>query len=134
MSQSKNEVVARGGVFAAIARWFDTSVPFETTINFTQGACLWLLLTRRGVAQCYVKFSDCISLELEAKRCAAASRYYPQLVPGYVGHTHHDGLDVLVCRAVDFRGLNARQLQHGPVRDRSHGTVRARPSPSSRPR
>lgn len=27
MSQSKNEVVAGGGVFAAIARWFDTSVP-----------------------------------------------------------------------------------------------------------
>lgn len=98
--------------------WFDTSAPFETSINFTQGACLWLLLTRQGVAQCYVKFSDRIGLALEARRCEAASRCYPQLVPAYVGYAHQDGLDVLVCRAVDFRGLNARQLQHGPVHGR----------------
>lgn len=96
--------------------WFDTSVPFEKTINFTQGACLWLLLTRNGVCDTYVKFSDCISLETEAKRCAAAACCYPNLVPHFVGHLHADGLDVLACRAVEFRGLDARRLQRPAVR------------------
>lgn len=97
--------------------WFDTSVPFEKTINFTQGACLWLLLTRNGVCDTYVKFSELISLETEARRCAAAARCYPALVPQFVGHVHADGLDVLACRAVEFRGLDARRLQRPAIRD-----------------
>jgi hypothetical protein len=87
--------------------WFDTSLPFEKTVNLTQGACLWLMLTRKGVCDTYVKFSDCVSLKQEAQRCAAASRWYPMLVPRFVGHMHKDGLDVLVCRAVEHRGLYA---------------------------
>lgn len=98
--------------------WFDTSTPFEKTINLTQGACLWLMLTRNGVSDSYVKFSDRVSLEQEAKRCAAASRCYPTLVPRFVGYVHQDGLDVLVCRAVEFRSLNARLLKRPGVRDR----------------
>lgn len=97
--------------------WFDTSLPFEKTINFTQGACLWLLLTRNGVCDTYVKFSDSISLATEAKRCAAAANCYPTLVPGFVGYLHEDGLDVLACRAVEFRGLDSRRLQQAALRD-----------------
>lgn len=91
--------------------WFDTATPFETTVNLTQGACLWLLLTRRGVSDTYVKFSDCMSLQLEAQRCAAASATYPTLAPRFVGHARHQGLDVLVCRAVDYRALQPRVLK-----------------------
>lgn len=82
--------------------WFDTTTPFETSIHLTQGACLWLLLTRRGVSDTYVKFSNHLSLETEARRCAEASRCYPALVPRFVGHAHEGGLHVLVCRAVEY--------------------------------
>ena len=95
--------------------WFDVSMPFEKTINLTQGACLWLMLTRQGACDTYVKFSDSVSLGQEAQRCAAASRCYPTLVPRFVGHVHQDGLHVLVCRAVDYRGLSASSL-HQPER------------------
>ena len=107
--------------------WFNTSLPFEKTINLTQGACLWVMLTRGGVCDTYLKFSDCVSLEREAQRCAAASRSYPTLVPRFVGHLHEDGaddadgpggLDVLVCRAVEYRALNVRSLQQGASRSR----------------
>ena len=97
--------------------WFNTRLPFETTVNLTQGACLWLLLTRGGVCDTYVKFSDSVSLAQEAHRCAAASRSYPKLVPRFVGHLREDGpggrgwLDVIVCRAVEYRALNVRSLQ-----------------------
>ena len=99
--------------------WFDTSLPFEKTVNLTQAACLWLMLTRKGVCDTYVKFSDCANLEREALRCAAASRWYPTLVPRFVGHMRQDGLDVLVCRAVDHRRLNATGLQQPGPRGRA---------------
>ena len=98
--------------------WFDVSQPFEATINLTRGACIWLLLTRGGVSDTYVKFSSHVSLEAEARRCAEASRCYPVLVPRFVGHGRVEDLDVLVCRAVEYRGLSATRLQHGPTRDR----------------
>lgn len=122
------EVVAEKG-------WFDTSVPFETTVNLTRGACLWLMLTRRGVCDTYVKFSDCVSLAHEAQRCAAASRCYTKLVPQFVGHLHQDGaerLDVLVCRAVEYRALDLRSLQKGgapsPVLQDLHAYFAAMPA------
>lgn len=99
--------------------WFDTSLPFEKTVNLTQGACLWLMLTRKGVCDTYVKFSDCVSLEREAQRCAAASRWYPTLVPRFVGHVQLEGLNVLVCRAVDHRALNPNGLQQPGPRGRA---------------
>lgn len=103
--------------------WFDVATPFENTINLTQGACLWLMLTRNGVCDTYVKFSDCISLEQEAQRCAAATRCYPTLVPHFVGHLHRDGLDILVCRAVDYRGLNPRHFQRSGASGRLFGDL-----------
>ena len=90
--------------------WFDVSTAFEKTINLTQGACLWLMLTRKGACDTYVKFSDCASLGLEAQRCAEASRCYPTLAPRFIGHLHQDGLHVLVCRAVDHCGFDAGHL------------------------
>jgi hypothetical protein len=92
-------------------RWFDTTQPFECTINFTRGACAWLLLTRRGVPQTYVKFSEHVSLQAEAQRFAEASRHHATLVPRYLGHAQYEGLDVLVCEAVDYVGLNAVRMR-----------------------
>ena len=91
--------------------WFDTVTPFETSINLTRGACLWLLLTRNGVSDTYVKFSDCVSLKLEAQRCAAASGCYRSLVPRFVGYAQSEGLEVLVCRAVDYRALDPKRFR-----------------------
>ena len=105
------------GLLAA-ERWFDVSMPFEKTINLTQGACLWLMLTRQGVCDTYVKFSDCMSLEREARRCEEASRCYPTLVPPFVGYVHRDGIDVLACRAVEYRGLTAYRLRQPAARGR----------------
>ena len=92
--------------------WFDRSRPFEVSINLTQGACLWLLLTRRGVSDTYVKFSDCFELRQEAARAAAASARYPGLAPAFIGHASRGALQVLVCRAVPYRRLSPAQLFH----------------------
>jgi hypothetical protein len=86
-------------------RWFDTRVPFEHTIHLTRGACLWLLLSRGGVCDTYVKFSDCMSLRAEAARYAAASRCYAALVPPFVGHATDGPLEVLVCRAIEYSAV-----------------------------
>ncbi len=96
--------------------WFDTSIPFETTVNLTQGACLWLLLTRHGVSDTYVKFSDCTSLQREAQRCAAATACYASLVPRFVGYAQREGIELLVCRAVDYRALNPQRVRDPQAR------------------
>lgn len=91
--------------------WFDFAQPFEHTVHLTRGACLWMLLTRRGACDTYVKFSDRISLAVEAVRSESASRCYPMLAPQFVGYDRtHDGVEVIVCRAVDYRGLTSRDL------------------------
>ncbi len=91
-------------------RWFDASQPFDSSVHLTQGACVWLLLSRGGVGHTYVKFSDRVSLQAEATRYAAANAHYPALVPAFIGHVHTGGLDVLACRAVDFRGVDRAVL------------------------
>lgn len=91
--------------------WFDSARPYECSINFTRGACVWLLLTRAGVPQTYVKFSEHISLEAESLRYAAAAAHYPSLVPRFVGYVRDQGLDVMVCDAVDYLALNAVRLR-----------------------
>ena len=98
--------------------WFDRALPYETSINFTRGACLWLMLTRRGVCDTYVKFSDCVSLEQEAQRCQEASRAYADLAPRFVGYRRRDGLEILVCRAVDHVALNADSARRPAAQSR----------------
>lgn len=100
-------------VFDCLSRqgWFDGSRPFEQTVNFTRGAAIWLLLTRDGVPDTYVKCSEHISLQAEAARYAEASRCHPLLVPRFVGYQRHGGLEVLVCEAVDSLGLNTTRMK-----------------------
>lgn len=91
-------------------RWFDTGLPFETSVHFTQGACVWLLLSRGGVGDTYVKFSAHVSLQDEAARYQAAGACYATLVPAFVGYAKAGPIDVLVCRSVDFRSVDASFL------------------------
>lgn len=96
--------------------WFDTAQPYEMSINFTRGACIWLLLSRKGRPHTYVKLSETVSLATEAQRCAQASRWYSQLVPRFLGHAQAEGLQVLACEAVAYRELNSVQLQRDRYR------------------
>jgi len=94
--------------------WFDTSTPFEKSIHLTQGACLWMLLSRGGVLHTYVKFSDCFDLSGEAARCEAAARCYPGLVPAHVGHGRDRGIDLLVARAAETTGIVPERFFDSP--------------------
>lgn len=91
--------------------WFDISLPFEKSIHLTRGHCLWMVLTRRGVMDTHVKFSDCLNLQAEAARCAAASQSYPGLAPSFVGYARHGGIDMLVSRAVDSTAIDPNGLR-----------------------
>lgn len=91
-------------------RWFDTGLPFQTSVHFTQGACVWLLLSRDGAGDTYVKFSEHVSLHDEAARYQAAGASYATLVPAFVGYASAGPIDVLVCRSVDFRSVDASFL------------------------
>ena len=90
--------------------WFDTTVPYQMSVHLTQGACVWLLLSRNGVVDTHVKFSNSINLHDEALRCAAAHAGYPALAPRFVGHANVDALHLLVSRAVDFQGADSAFL------------------------
>ncbi|MBS0444994.1 MAG: hypothetical protein JSR59_03490 [Proteobacteria bacterium] len=104
-------------------RWFDTRAPFEHTIHLTRGACLWLLLSRRGVCDTYVKFTDRMSLRAEAARYAAASRSYPSLVPPFIGYATDGPLEVLVCRAIDYRAVERSFLLEAGADHRAIGDL-----------
>lgn len=89
--------------------WFDTSRPFEYSVNLT-GACIWLLLTREGRGICHVKFSTLHSLARTASRSEIASRRYPEYAPPFVGYTQERDIEILACRAVDSVGMTPREL------------------------
>ena len=87
--------------------WFDPSQRFDKTVYLTHGAAQTLLLSRDGEPECFVKFSERSSLQLEAQRCEAAARRFPGLAPAFIGHARRGPLEVLATRAVVFRALNA---------------------------
>ncbi|HMO46584.1 MAG TPA: phosphotransferase [Rubrivivax sp.] len=85
--------------------WFDTRQPYEKAIYLSQGASLWMILTRRGQPQLFVKFSRLVSLETEAQRFARASLAHPEHAPRFVGYIRHGELHVMATGAVDFRAV-----------------------------
>lgn len=87
--------------------WFDTGKPFEKAVYLSQGASLWMVLTRQGRPDTFVKFSRLVNLATEAGRCAMASRCHPEQAPRFVGHHVQGSLEVLVSRAVQFRSVTA---------------------------
>lgn len=94
--------------------WFDTSTPFTKSIHLTQGACLWMLLSRGGAPHTHVKFSDCFDLAAEAARSETASRDYPGLAPAFVGYGCFDGMQLLVSRAADADSFDPAALLRRP--------------------
>ncbi|MBY0469129.1 MAG: hypothetical protein K2Q07_09155 [Burkholderiaceae bacterium] len=92
-------------------RWADLDPPFEKTIYLSQGASLWLILSRRGNPETFVKFSRLVSLEVEAERCGLASQSFPDHAPQFIGHHQDDELHVLASRAEQFRTVTATMTE-----------------------
>lgn len=90
--------------------WFDITLPHEKTIFLSQGASLWMILSRQGSPHCFVKFSDLVGLSVEAVRCTAAGQTYPNHAPEFLGHARDGTLEVLANRAVEFEPLKARDV------------------------
>lgn len=89
--------------------WFDTTEPFEYSINFTRASCVWLLLMRHGRGERHVKFSQVQSLSREALRSKEASLRYPDLAPRFVGYAETEGFQILTCDAVDALTVTPRE-------------------------
>ena len=90
--------------------WFDTHQPYEKVVLLTRGSGVSMLLTRSGMLDTHVKFSESADLGDEAERCAAACRSYPRLAARFVGHVRQDGLDILATQAVEHVALSAQGL------------------------
>ncbi|MCW5661953.1 MAG: hypothetical protein KIT60_29980 [Burkholderiaceae bacterium] len=90
--------------------WFDTAHPFAYSVNLTRGACVWLLLTRDGRAERYVKFSQTQSLAQEAARSQEASLRYPDFAPPFVGYIQAEEFEIIACAAVDALGFTPREV------------------------
>lgn len=91
--------------------WADLDSPCEKTIYLSQGASLWIILSRGGNAEAFVKFSRLVSLEVEAARCAQASRSFPEHAPSFIGYHREDDLHVLASRAEQFRTVTATMTE-----------------------
>lgn len=91
--------------------WAELDPPCEKTIYLSQGASLWIILSRGGNAEAFVKFSRLVSLEVEAARCGLASASFPDHAPRFIGY-HRDGdLHVLASRAEQFRTVTATMTE-----------------------
>lgn len=91
--------------------WADLDPPCEKTIYLSQGASLWIILSRRGNAEAFVKFSRLVSLEVEAARCGLASTSFPDHAPTFIGYHRDDDLHVLASRAEQFRTVTATMTE-----------------------
>ena len=90
--------------------WFDMTRPFEQTIYLSQGSAQCVLLSRNGLPECFVKFTDLMSLAVEAERLGSSYARFPQHTPALVGYAHRAPLEVLATRAVTFSALTGRMM------------------------
>lgn len=87
--------------------WFDTQRPYERSIYLSRGASLWMILSRQGRPDTFLKFSHLVDLQPEALRFRDAFSAYPDHAPPFVGHALHEGLSLMATRAVDFKAVTA---------------------------
>ena len=92
-------------------QWVELDPPCEKTIYLSQGASLWVILSRHGNPEAFVKFSRLVSLETEAGRCALASRCFPDHAPQFIGYRQEEELHVLASRAEQFRTVTATMTE-----------------------
>ena len=83
-------------------RWFDTRQPFEKTLYLSQGSSQCVLLSRNGVPDTFVKFSNLINLAVEAGRCRLSHERFPGHTAAFLGYAERHSLQVLATRAVGF--------------------------------
>jgi hypothetical protein len=95
--------------------WFDVAQAYERSIYTSRGASLWMVLTRRGQPDTFVKFSDLVDLEQESTRCSEASRCFPEQAPQFLGFARAGALNVLATRAMEFEAVTVDNLGDGPV-------------------
>ena len=93
--------------------WFDTGLPFEKTIYLSQGSAQCVLLSRGGLPDIFVKFTELMSLAGEAARGRLAAERFPAHAPQFVGYARQVGLEILVTRAVDFRPMTGATMSEG---------------------
>lgn len=93
--------------------WFDMTQPFEQTIYLSQGSAQCVLLSRGGKPECFVKFTNLMSLAAEAQRLGLSAARFPQHAPQLVGYAHRARLEVLATRAVSFSALSGRMMLSG---------------------
>jgi hypothetical protein len=90
--------------------WIEPELEYEKTIYLSHGTAQSMLLSRRGRAECFVKFSTLSSLSIEAERCKTASMRFPGIAPGFIGYSRHQSIDILVTRAVNCRSIGSSMI------------------------
>jgi hypothetical protein len=90
--------------------WFDVRQAHERSIYTSRGASLWMVLTRQGQPDTFVKFSDLVDLEQESTRCAEAASCFPDQAPHFLGYARQGALNVLATRALDFEAVTVDNL------------------------
>ena len=81
--------------------WFDSAIPHERQFHLTRGGSAFLILTRGGVFETYVKFSESVNFYEEALRSRAANFSYPSQTAQFKGRAVAEGIDMLVSQAVN---------------------------------
>lgn len=95
--------------------WFDVQRAYERSIYTSRGASLWMVLTRHGQPDTFVKFSDLVDLEQESTRCAEAAHCFPDQAPHFLGFARQGALNVLATRALDFEAVTVDNLGESAV-------------------
>lgn len=86
--------------------WFDIKTPYEKQFHLTRGSSAYMLLTRGGVFDTYVKFTEYLDFSEEALRSQAAHLSYPDLTARFKGRAVASGVDMLVSQAVEFQTIS----------------------------
>lgn len=87
--------------------WFDTALPYERSIYLSRGASMWMILSREGRPDTFLKFSHLVDLQPEALRFRDAYAAFPRHAPPFVGHSQRKDLSMMATRAVDFTAVTA---------------------------
>jgi len=90
--------------------WFDTTTPFEKTIYLSQGSAQCVLLSRNGRPECFIKFTNLMSLAVEAERSSRCFKRFPQHTPHFIGYARRPPLEVLATRALSFRPVTGQMM------------------------
>jgi len=90
--------------------WFDTTPPFEKTIYLSQGSAQCVLLSRNGEPECFIKFTNLMSLAAEAERMARSFECFPHQTPRFIGYASRPPLEVLATSAVTFCPVTGQMM------------------------